>query len=91
MLDISAVSSFADYFVIATALNVPHMAALTNVLTRDVPHAGGHRPRIEGETDSGWQVFDYGNVVVHLFTQEQRAYYGLEALWSRGRQLLRME
>jgi ribosome-associated protein len=82
-MDISKVSSFTDYFVIATAGNPRQMNALIDSLDRDLrPDA---RPlRTEGTPDSGWVLVDFGGVIVHLFAPEERAYYNLEGLWSKG-------
>jgi len=44
----------------------------------------------EGQAGSGWIVLDYGDVVVHLFSKEQRDYYRLEDLWSEGQVVLRL-
>lgn len=83
LMDISKVSSFTDYFVIATAGNPRQMNALVDSLDRDLrPDA---RPlRTEGTPDSGWILVDFGEAIVHLFAPEERAYYNLEGLWSKG-------
>lgn len=83
LMDISKVSSFTDYFVIATAGNPRQMNALIDALDRDLrPDA---RPlRTEGTPDSGWVLVDFGEAIVHLFAPEERAYYNLEGLWSKG-------
>lgn len=47
--------------------------------------------RVEGQSQEGWLVLDYGDVVVHLFSPDQRAYYDLEELWSDGKVLLRVQ
>ena len=47
--------------------------------------------RLEGEARDGWLVVDYGDVVVHLFSPDQRNYYQLEELWSEGKVLLRVQ
>ena len=47
--------------------------------------------RKEGEARDGWLVVDYGDVVVHLFSPDQRAYYQLEELWSEGKVLLKLQ
>ena len=92
VLDISRVAGFTDYFVIATAKSPRQFEALAHVVEREVPtETGAAKPRREGKSDSGWQLFDYGDVVVHLLTPEQRHYYGLEQLWSGGTPLLRIE
>lgn len=84
MLDISQISSFSDYFVIATAQNARHMDALINVFDKDLANQGIDALRREGQSDSGWVLVDFGAVVVHLFTAEDRAFYDLEGLWSRA-------
>lgn len=47
--------------------------------------------RVEGQPEEGWLVLDYGDVVVHLFSPDQREYYDLEELWSDGKVLLRVQ
>jgi ribosome-associated protein len=51
----------------------------------------GISARIEGDKKDGWLVIDYGDIVVHLFSPDQRNYYDLEGLWSTGKVLLRLE
>ncbi len=46
---------------------------------------------IEGEKDSGWQLVDFGNVIVHIFSPEQRAFYRLEDLWHEAQVVVRMQ
>ncbi|HZP56495.1 MAG TPA: ribosome silencing factor [Dehalococcoidia bacterium] len=83
-MDISKVSSFTDYFVLATADNPRQMNALIDSLQTDL-RADGVRPlRTEGAPDSGWVLIDFGDVIVHLFAPEERAYYNLEGLWAQG-------
>ena len=89
LLDISPVASFADYFVIASASAPRHFEALADAVQRRIPDAP--RPRREGTADSGWVLFDFGDVIVHLFSVQERAYYNLEALWSAATELLRIE
>jgi ribosome-associated protein len=84
LLDINAVASFADYFVIATALNPRHMNALMLAFDKDLPNEGIKALRREGESGSGWVLIDFGAVIVHLFTPEGRDFYDLEGLWSRA-------
>ena len=84
LLEIGRIASFTDFFVIATAQNSRHMRALMETLDRDLAARGVHSSHIEGESDSGWVLLDFGDVVVHLFTGEDRAYYNLEGLWGRA-------
>lgn len=84
LLDIRRVANFTDYFVIATAQNARHMRALMDTLDRDLSARGVKSVNVEGEADSGWVLVDYGDVITHLFTPDDRAYYNLEALWGRA-------
>ena len=84
MLDVSQVASFADYFVIATALNARHMGALLNAFDKDLANEGVKSLQTEGDASSGWVLIDFGPVIVHLFTPSDREFYGLESLWTRA-------
>ncbi len=83
LLDISQVSSFADFFVIATAQNGRHMTALIDAFEKELASEGTKALRREGDSNSGWVLVDLGAVIVHLFTNEDRDYYNLEGLWTR--------
>lgn len=84
LMDISKVSSFTDYFVVATATNPRQMNALIDSLDRDL-RADGIKPlRVEGAADSGWVLIDFGDALVHLFAPDERTYYNLEGLWATG-------
>src|SRR5687768_11681088 len=84
LLDIHQVSSFTDYFVIATAQNQRHMAALVDAFDKELANEGVKSLRTEGKSDSGWVLVDFGAVIVHMFTPEDRTYYNLEGLWARA-------
>ena len=90
LLDIRNVASFADYFVIATATNSRHMRALAETLYKEIPPKTGGK-RHEGDTDSGWILVDYSDVIVHLFSPELRQHYALEELWNEATQVVRMQ
>ena len=81
-------TDLADHFVIATATSRRHFGALEDTL-RKIPDAP--RARREGGGEGGWQLFDYGAVVVHVFDRETRDYYDLDSLWSAAPTLLRIE
>jgi len=84
LLDIRDIASFTDYFVIATAQNQRHLRALVDSINTDLARAGIKTSHIEGNDDSGWVLVDFGDVILHIFTPEQRAFYKLEALWGRS-------
>jgi ribosome-associated protein len=84
LLDIHEIASFTDYFVIATAQNPRHMNALLDAFDKDLANDGVKSLRREGQPDSGWVLVDFGAVIVHIFTPEDRSFYNLEGLWGRA-------
>lgn len=76
---------------IATAANVRHMNALIDTLDREMKQSGVDMGGQEGEPESGWVLLDFAEVIVHLFSREQRDYYNLEGLWSRSAPLVRFQ
>lgn len=91
MLDIRNLTTFADYFVICSAGSERQLGAITNAL-RDTLSEEHVKPlHSEGIGESGWVLMDYGDVIVHVFTPAERAYYGLEKLWSAAPAVLRIQ
>jgi ribosome-associated protein len=72
----------ADYFVLVTGLNRPHVRALFDELHVRLKLAGRHHRPAEGDDLAWWLLLDYGDVVVHLLQPEARAYYDLEQLYG---------
>ena len=91
LLDVGTVAFFADYFVIATAQNPRQMRALVETLAKELRAEGVSPGHTEGGSDSGWILIDYGDVIVHLFSEEQRGFYALEELWREGRPVVRIQ
>jgi ribosome-associated protein len=91
LLDISQVTTFTDYFVIASAVNVRQMQALREALDEALARDEHGPIRSEGDIDSGWVLLDLGDVIVHLLSPEQRAYYDIERLWSKGTPVVRIQ
>jgi ribosome-associated protein len=84
IIDISTLSSFADFFVNATATNRRMLDTIIQEIDR-VLSADGIAPRsVEGKAASGWVLADYGDVIVNIFLEEQRNTYQIEKLWSDG-------
>lgn len=77
-------STFTDYFVIATVDNPRQMNALIESLDQDLRGDGIRPSKTEGAPDSGWVLIDFGDAIVHLFSRQERAYYKLEELWAQG-------
>ena len=91
LLDISKVASFADYFVLASAQTVRQLQAMLESVDEGLSPDGVKPMGREGEAASGWVLLDYGDVIVHLFGQEERSYYDLESLWHDATPLLRVQ
>ena len=83
MLDIRQVSTIADYFVICSAETERQIRAIVEAIDEGIKQEIGLDPRIEGRSETGWIVLDYADVVVHVFSEEQREYYQLDRLWSK--------
>lgn len=82
-IKIEDLTSLAEYFLIATATSNTHVRALTDEVEDALEQAGVRPHHIEGKS-SGWIVLDYRSVIVHIFTPEQREFYGLDRMWSDG-------
>ena len=83
ILEVADVLVVADEFVIASAGNDRQVKAIVEEVERRVAEAGLAKPlRVEGLDDRHWVLLDYGDVVVHVFLDETRAYYELERLWA---------
>jgi len=82
VLDLREHANIADYFVIATGANKPHLKALYDGLQRLFKDAGFKGYHKTGVPDSGWMIMDYHGVMVHIFERELREFYDLEKLWK---------
>ena len=91
LLDIRNVATFADYFVIASAQAVRQVEAILAALGEELGKDGVRALGREGVSDSGWVLLDFGDVVVHIFAPQERAYYDLEGLWHAAIPVVRMQ
>ena len=87
VIDISEVSSIADYFIIANGSNANQLAAMQDAVDEAFYKAGLHAKQIEGNKNSTWILIDYNDVIVHLFDKEDRLFYDLERIWKDGKVL----
>ena len=85
VLDMTTVTTLYDYFVIGTGINPRHMGSVADETDRILEEQGSQRIGMEGRGTSSWILHDYGDVVVHLFSEESRELYSLESLWSDAR------
>jgi ribosome-associated protein len=82
VLDLVGRTIVADSFVIATGRSKIQTRSIADGITEKARGNGFHVARTEGYSDGGWILIDLGNVIVHVFTPEQRAFYNLERLWG---------
>lgn len=82
MLDLRNLTTIADYFVICTAENERQLRAVASSIDEALVERGAHNPRVEGSFETGWVLLDFGDIIVHVFSQEQREFYRLERLWK---------
>ena len=80
VLKIDALTTLADYFVIATATSSTHVRALADEVEEKLKESGVEPHHIEGKT-TGWIALDYTSVIVHVFTPDQREFYNLDSMW----------
>lgn len=83
-IDIRKLTTIATYFVIASGTSVTHIKALADNLVDKLSENDIKPIRMEGYNFARWILLDYGDVVVHIFHEEDREYYGLERLWQDG-------
>ena len=86
-IDIREISVISDFFAIASASNPNQMQALADAVQEDMHKAGYHTKQIEGNSNSSWILLDFNDVIVHLFTIEDRHFYNLERIWSDGKKV----
>jgi ribosome-associated protein len=82
IIDIAEKSSFADYFVIASGGSERQVGTLADELEDQFAKEGILTRSVEGKKASGWILMDYGDVIVNIFTVEQRDRYNIEKVWS---------
>jgi ribosome-associated protein len=92
LLDLAGQSAFTDFFIICSGTSERQLDALVEA----VDEAGRKTfqlksPRVEGHPKSGWVLADFGSVIVHAFSPEQRRRYKLEELWHEAKVMLRIQ
>jgi ribosome-associated protein len=85
VLDLTGITSFADYFVICTGANQRQVQAISDEVGMQLKKAGELPISVEGYTQAEWVLSDYGDLLVHIFSPKAHAYYDLERLWRNAR------
>ncbi len=88
VIDISALSVVADYFIIASADNIRQTEALCDNVEESLGRMGVEPKQIEGRQAANWILMDYRDVIVHIFDKENRLFYDLEHIWKDGRKVV---
>jgi len=86
VLDLTGITSFADYFVICTGANQRQIQAIADEVGLQIKHQAGELPlSLEGYNQAEWVLADYGDLLVHIFSPKAREYYDLERLWRSAK------
>lgn len=85
IIDIHEVSVLADYFIIADGSNSSQVQAMADHVQEELFKAGGECRQIEGYQSANWILMDYGDIIVHVFSREDRLFYDLERIWRDGK------
>ncbi len=87
VIDISEISVLADYFIIANGTNPNQLQAMVDVVDQELGRIGHGARQIEGNQHSSWILMDFGDIIVHIFSKEDRLFYDLERIWRDGKMI----
>lgn len=82
LLDMRDLTIITDYFLICHGTSSTHLRGLVDAVTTELTKKGARPASVEGSDESGWTLIDYGDLIVHIFAEEERSFYSLERLWS---------
>jgi len=85
VLDLRDVTSFADFFVVATGSNPKQIQAITEEIGRQLNERGERPVSVEGFENAEWVLADYGDYLIHVFSEKARTYYDLDRLWRHAK------
>ena len=81
-LEVTQLTSYADHLLICSGASDRQVAAIADAIQRQLKDSGVKPVHVEGSNRADWVLMDYGDFVVHVFTEERRTYYGLDSLWG---------
>ena len=84
IIDIQSISPIADYLIIANGTNQPQLQAMRDACDEALGRAGLFKKQLEGNSNSTWILMDYGDIIIHIFSKEDRLFYDLERIWRDG-------
>jgi ribosome-associated protein len=91
LIDIQGIAIFTDYFVICSGTSDRMLRSLVRAANDSMAEINGMKGKVIGSPSNGWVAVDFGDIVLHVFSPQQRQYYQLEELWSSGKTLLRVK
>ena len=91
LLDVRDICTFCDYFVICSGDNELQIRTIYEDIEQSLKKESEITHHNEGTIDSGWLLLDYGDVIVHIFSEEEREYYHLDELWQDARSVIRIQ
>ena len=91
LIDLREIAIFADYFVICSGSSDRMIRGLADSAIDNIKKDFRINPRVEGQSEDGWLLIDYGDIILHIFSPQRREYYRLEELWSEGKILLHVQ
>ncbi len=89
VIEIGEISPVADYFIIADGTSSSQLEAMVDSVSEKLHLLGSDPKRVEGNRNNGWILMDYGDIVVHVFSTQDRKFYDLERVWRDGKQVSR--
>jgi len=87
VLDLREITSFADYFILCTGGNPRQIQAICEEIGLQLSRTGEYPQSVEGFDNAEWVLADYGDFLVHVFSEKARGYYDLERLWRHAREI----
>ncbi|WP_029674681.1 ribosome silencing factor [Butyrivibrio sp. VCB2006] len=87
VIDISEISTLADYFIIAGGTNINQVQAMADNVQEVLGRAGHLTKNVEGYDTGNWILLDFGDIIVHVFDNENRLFYDLERIWRDGKSI----
>jgi len=90
LLDACGVCSFTDYFVMVSGESARQLRAIAEEIIHQLKQVGVFSLHSEGTPESGWLLLDYGDVIVHIFSEAERQTYRLDDIWHEARLVLRV-
>lgn len=87
VLNLAGLGAFAEYFLICSAESVRQIEAIGDAVEERLRAQGMHLPHREGRVGTEWLLLDYGNFVIHIFSEKARLFYDIERLWRAAKRI----